>query len=57
MADGPTDKKAAPFDLRDAVGAGGLALLSYGMSLTWWPGVFLVPGAVLTYVALFGVRR
>lgn len=30
----------------------GLALLAYGFWLTWSPGAFLVPGAVLVWIAL-----
>lgn len=34
----------------------GLGALAYGLSLVWWPAAFIVPGAVATSVAIFGVR-
>jgi hypothetical protein len=46
----------ASIDVQTALLAGGLALVSYGSSLIYWPAAFIVPGAVLTAVAIFGVR-
>jgi hypothetical protein len=34
----------------------GLGLLAYGCSLVFWPAAFVVPGAILVAVAVFGVR-
>lgn len=34
----------------------GLALVSYGASLIYWPAAFIAPGAVLLAVAIFGVH-
>lgn len=41
---------------RELLLAAGLALLAYGLSLVYWPAAFLVPGAIVTAVAIFGVR-
>lgn len=42
--------------LRDYMLIGGLALLAYGLSLVSVPAAYIVPGAVLALVAIFGVR-
>jgi hypothetical protein len=34
----------------------GLGLLAYGLWPVWHPGAFIIPGAVLAGVAIFGVR-
>jgi len=34
----------------------GACLLGYGSFLIWAPAGFVVPGAVLAYVAIFGVK-
>lgn len=34
----------------------GLGLAGYGISLIYWPAAFILPGAVLAAVAVFGVR-
>jgi hypothetical protein len=47
---------AREFDARDLVLAAGLALLSIGLALVWMPAAFIAPGAILTYVAIFGQR-
>lgn len=47
---------ASQFDTRDVTGIIGLALLGYGLSLVWLPLAFVVPGAVIVYVAIFGVK-
>ncbi|MBN9135472.1 MAG: hypothetical protein J0I92_05405 [Phyllobacterium sp.] len=41
---------------RDYLLALGLLLASYGLALVWLPAAFIVPGAVLAAVAVFGVR-
>jgi hypothetical protein len=41
-------------DARDLVLAFGLVLLSVGLYQFFAPLAFIVPGAVLTYVAVFG---
>lgn len=43
-------------DLRDLVVFGGLALAGYGAWLVYAPAGFIVGGAGLFYVGLFGVR-
>ena len=43
-------------DTRDVLGIIGVGLLTYGSSLVWPPAAFLVPGIVLTYIAIFGTR-
>ena len=40
--------------LNDVVGLVGLGLLAYGLWWIYWPLAFVVPGAVLTAVALIG---
>lgn len=47
---------AATFAARDHLLFGGLILMAYGLSLVWMPLAFIVPGAVLVGVAVFGVR-
>jgi hypothetical protein len=44
------------FDQADLLMFAGLGLLGYGASLVYWPAGFLVPGAILVAVAVFGVR-
>jgi hypothetical protein len=34
----------------------GLGLLGYGLSLVFWPAAFGIPGAILVFVAIFGVK-
>ncbi len=51
-------KKAfnSPIDRRDIVGIGGLCLIGTGL---WWifpPAALIVPGLILTGIAVFGVR-
>jgi hypothetical protein len=41
---------------RDVLMFGGVALLGYGLSLVYWPAAFVVPGLILTGVAIFGVK-
>ena len=43
-------------DRRDYVGLIGLAMLGAGFWMVFPPAGFVVPGAVLTAVAIFGVR-
>lgn len=42
--------------VQEALFVGGIALLGYGCSLVFWPAAFIVPGSILTAVAVFGVR-
>jgi hypothetical protein len=42
--------------VQEVLFVGGVALLAYGMSLIWLPGAFIIPGSILTAVAVFGVR-
>ena len=44
------------FGLRDMLLFGGLALVGYGLSMVSLPAAFIVPGAVLAGVSIFGVR-
>lgn len=46
----------ATFDVRDCLLALGLGLLATGLARVWVPAAFIVPGAVLTYVAILGNR-
>lgn len=46
----------ATFDGRDVLLACGLGLVAYGVSLIYWPAAFIVPGAILAGVSIFGVR-
>lgn len=41
---------------RDLVLLAGLGLAGYGAAQIFLPAGFLLPGAVLVYVAIFGVR-
>lgn len=34
----------------------GLGLLSFGVSLVYYPAAFVVPGAILVSISIFGVR-
>lgn len=45
------------FDGRDLVLVAGLGLLTYGCFLVYVPAAFIVPGGILTYVAIFGTRN
>lgn len=45
---------AANVDARDLVMIAGLALLAIGLFQVFVPAAFIVPGAVLTYVAVWG---
>jgi hypothetical protein len=47
---------AESVDARDLVLVCGLALLSIGLWAVFPPAAAIVPGAVLTYVAIFGVK-
>lgn len=47
---------ASAIDVQSILLIGGLALVAYGSSLIYWPAAFVVPGVVLTAVAIFGVR-
>lgn len=48
--------------MRSAVGFrelllfGSALLIGIGLSITWLPAAFIVPGAMLGYVAIFGVK-
>lgn len=44
------------FDPRDLILLIGLGLLAYGAWLVFPPAGFIVPGAILSSVAIFGVR-
>lgn len=48
---------AAAVALRDVILALGLGLLGYGLSMVSMAAAYAVPGAVLTGIAIFGVRR
>jgi hypothetical protein len=39
-------------DARDVIGLAGLALLAFGLWFVWPPLAAIIPGAVLTYVAI-----
>jgi hypothetical protein len=41
---------------RDLLLFGGVALVGYGASMVYPPAAYIVPGVVLTAVAVFGVR-
>ncbi len=45
----------AAFSLRDLTLYAGLGLAAYGFYQIFPPAAFIVPGAVLIYVAVFGV--
>lgn len=56
-AENPKSKQAKQwFDRRDFVGLAGLCLLAYGLWLIFPPLALIVPGAILTAVAIFGVK-
>ncbi len=40
-------------ELREVLLLVGLSLLSFGLSMVWLPSAFIVPGVVLTYMAVF----
>lgn len=51
------DQQRQPwFDQRDCIGVLGLSLVGYGSWLVFPPAGFVVPGAILCWVAIFGVR-
>lgn len=43
-------------DRRDLVGLGGVILLGVGFWIVWQPLGLIVPGMVLSAVAIFGVK-
>jgi hypothetical protein len=47
---------AQTLDPRDLALTAGLGLMGYGLNQIYPPAAFIVPGAVLTYIAVFGVR-
>lgn len=47
---------ARTFDVRDAMLAIGLALLAVGLFLVWPPAALIVPGAIMSAVAIFAGR-
>ena len=47
---------ARTFDVRDAMLAIGLALLAAGLFLVWPPAALIVPGAIMSAVAIFAGR-
>lgn len=48
---------AAHVDQRDLLLAAGLTMLGFGAAEAWAPLGLIVPGAVLSAVAIFGVRQ
>lgn len=44
------------FDVRDVFLVVGLCLTSAGLAMISVPASMIVPGAVLTYIAVFGVK-
>lgn len=51
------NQKRSIVDARDVLAGLGLALVSGGAWLIYPPAAFIVPGAILTAIAIFGVRR
>lgn len=49
-------KSPGRFDRRDFVGLLGLVLIGVGLGLVWLPAALIVPGAILSGVAIFGVK-
>lgn len=47
---------ARTFDVRDAMLAIGLMLLAAGLFLVWPPAALIVPGAIISAVAIFASR-
>ncbi len=47
---------AGQFDARDLMLVAGLGLIGYGLWEVYPPASFVVPGAALAGVAIFGVR-
>ena len=52
----PDGSSAVWIDRRDIIALLGLGLLGYGSWLVFAPAGFIVPGAILSAVAVFGVR-
>jgi hypothetical protein len=44
------------FDIRDGMLAAGLVLLSVGLWQVWPPAALIVPGAIVSAVAIFAAR-
>lgn len=44
------------FDVRDGMLAGGLVMLSIGLWQVWPPAALIVPGAIISAVAIFASR-
>lgn len=44
------------FGKRDYLLFAGLGLLAYGLSFVFLPAAFIIPGAVMALIAIFGVR-
>ena len=57
MTESKEDQPRQPwFDRRDFVGLVGVGLIGYGAWLVFPPAGFIVPGAIMAGVAIFGVR-
>lgn len=49
-------RAVAALGFRDLMLFAGLAIAGYGLALIYWPAAFVIPGAILAAVAVFGVR-
>lgn len=56
MTDRKPQPSAWPPDVRDLAAAAGLTLLGVGFWLIYPPAAFIVPGALMVAIAVFGVR-
>jgi len=47
---------SAEVGFREILLFAGAGLIGYGLFLVWLPGAFIVPGVLVAYVAVFGVK-
>ena len=57
MSDERPSTKAQELEPRDVLGLGGLVLLGLGFGFVWPPLGLIVPGGILVYLAIAGVKR
>jgi hypothetical protein len=46
----------AQVGVQEVLFVAGVGSLACGLSLVWMPAAFIIPGSILTAVAVFGVR-
>lgn len=57
MSDDRPAPKAQQLEARDILGLAGIVLLGLGCGFVWAPLGLIVPGGILVYLAIAGVKR